>query len=73
MKITREILLSANAIEVNGQYELRLGATKMELRIYQGHCYCELPGLYVGEIKTVTQLDALHYGLTGKYLFTPQD
>lgn len=56
----------------NGEYHLRIGAATMNLRINSDRLYCELPGLYVGELNA-SRLFSLYYGLTGKKLMATKN
>jgi len=67
MAITKEYLEKLGCVPNGEAMVLAVGAARIVLRIYSGKCYCELPGLYVGEI-TQKRLEALYYGLCGKLL-----
>lgn len=68
--LTEEWLVKAGAKKADGfNYHLRLGATHLVLRIQGGKCYCELAGLYIGEIESVHRLQNLVFSLTSNELF----
>lgn len=71
MVITKGYLESINAIpDGKKHFTLKAGAIKIWLRLYGNQCYCLLPGLYIGEIKSISQLESLYFGITGNQLTT---
>jgi len=67
MKLTKEYLEKLGCVPNGDGMVLPIGAARIVIRIYGERCYCELPGLYVGEI-TQHRLEALYFGLCGKEL-----